>query len=540
MNKQLSIFLAFVVCLSISAISLHIDIPTAPTDIPTDPIDFPTDPTDIPTDPIDFPTDPIDIPIDSTDIPIIPTEIPIDSTDIPIDISLNENTYYVSTTGDNNNPGTLTAPWRTISHGVAHIAAGDTLYIRGGTYQEMVHIVVDGTASNPIMISDYPGEAVIVDGKGNTLPAHGSGAYLVRIDGDYLTFSNMTVQDSGEHGIGVFGSHSTIAYLTIHGNWRRGAGLGGDYETAEYLDVHDNVMVNYQGSTGQDPTALTAGRSPNYAIIRHCSVYRNWGIGLSTYESTHTIMEDNISYDNYSNNIYISDATDVLFQRNLIYSTGFMDAYGGTPQTGIALWDEIYNPASARITIVNNLVYGTKHCLQWLSGPLQEGSGMNQVLIANNTFVNSTKESCIYIKASPIHYNTSFKNNIVVQENNLPTIIVSASSGLHFSNNLWSKTPVAAAQGTGDIIGDPMLAKTNTFDNPLWFQLLSGSPAIDRAVVLEEVIDDYWQNPRGASPDMGANEYQGVLLPTPTNTGLSLVTKTATMTQSPTASPSPT
>jgi hypothetical protein len=100
-------------------------------------------------------------------------------------------------------------------------------------------------------------------------------------------------------------------------------------------------MVNYQGSTGQDPTALTAGRSPNYAIIRHCSVYRNWGIGLSTYESSHTIMEDNISYDNYSNNIYISDATDVLFQRNLVYSTGFMDTYGGTPQTGIAVGREI-------------------------------------------------------------------------------------------------------------------------------------------------------------------------------------------------------
>jgi hypothetical protein len=494
MSKPLSVGLAVIICFFICVISLRIDIPMIL------PVSAKSLHNDIPVN--------ISISVNST------------HKEISNDVSSNSNTYYVSTTGNNENPGTLSSPWRTISYGVTQIAAGDTLYIRGGTYQEIINIVVDGTLTDPIIISGYPGEAAIVDGIRNTLPEHDSGTYLVNIEGDYITFSNMTIQDSGEHGIGVFGSHSKIVYLSIHGNWRKGAGLSGDYETAEYLYVYDNGIVNYQGSTGQDPTALTAGRSPNHATIRHCSVYRNWGIGLSTYESTHTILEDNISYDNFSNNVYISDATEVLFQRNLVYSTGFMDMYGGVPQTGIALWDEIYNPASARITIINNLVYGTKHCLKWLSGPLGDGSGMNQVMIANNTFVNSTEESCIYIKDSPIHYNTKFVNNIVLQENNLPTIIVSASSGLDFSHNLWSKTPVAAARGPGDMIGDPMLAKIDTFANPLWYQLLSGSPAIDHAVVLEEVIDDYWKNPRGIHPDMGASQYQGAFSPIPSSTGV--------------------
>ena len=226
-------------------------------------------------------------------------------------------------------------------------------------------------------------------------------------------------------------------------------------------------------------------------------------------------MEDNISYDNYSNNIYISDATDVLFQRNLVYSTGFMDTYGGTPQTGIALWDERYNPASARITILNNLVYGTKYCLRWLSGPSGHDSGMNQVLIANNTFINSTQQACISIEDSPIHFNSTFVNNIVMQENDMPVIIVSPRSGLQFANNLWSKTPVRAAKGSGDIIGNPMLAMTNTFADPLWFQLLPGSPAIDHAVGLAEVKDDYWQILRREAPDIGAHEYQGESASTP-------------------------
>lgn len=97
----------------------------------------------------------------------------------------------------------------------------------------------------------------------------------------------------------------------------------------------------------------------------------------------------------------------------------------------------------------------------------------------------------------------------------MPVIIVSPRSGLQFANNLWSKTPVRAAKGSGDIIGNPMLAMTNTFADPLWFQLLPGSPAIDHAVGLAEVIDDYWQILRGEAPDIGAYEYQGESAPTP-------------------------
>ena len=186
MNKLLNIYIVFFVCLCLIAISLHIDNQTNHTDIPISNTDYPVDRTDTP-------IENTDTPIDSTDTPIDGTDTLLDSTDFPTGIPPDRNTYYVSTTGHDNNPGTVTAPWRTISYGVTHINAGDTLYIRGGTYQEMVHIHVDGTESNPIMISGYPGEAVIVDGKENTLPEHGSGAYLVRIEGDYVTFSNSTV-----------------------------------------------------------------------------------------------------------------------------------------------------------------------------------------------------------------------------------------------------------------------------------------------------------------------------------------------------------
>ena len=195
MKKPLNIYIALLVCLCLIAISLRIDIPADHTNIPIPGTEIPVFSTASPIDRTDTAKEITDIPSVSTATPIHGTDTPIDLTDTPTDVYPDGNSYYVSTTGDDNNLGTETTPWRTISHGVTQITAGDTLYIRGGTYQEMVIIDVDGTEFNPILISGFPGEEVVIDGKGNTLPEHGSGAYLVRIEGDYVTFSNATVQD---------------------------------------------------------------------------------------------------------------------------------------------------------------------------------------------------------------------------------------------------------------------------------------------------------------------------------------------------------
>src|SRR5664279_1798551 len=43
--------------------------------------------------------------------------------------------YYISPTGSDSNPGTLAAPWGTIQKGADTAVAGDTVWIRGGTYK---------------------------------------------------------------------------------------------------------------------------------------------------------------------------------------------------------------------------------------------------------------------------------------------------------------------------------------------------------------------------------------------------------------------
>src|SRR5438445_11089247 len=46
--------------------------------------------------------------------------------------------YYVSTTGNDANAGTLSAPWRTIQHAANSVHPGDTVQVEGGVYNETV------------------------------------------------------------------------------------------------------------------------------------------------------------------------------------------------------------------------------------------------------------------------------------------------------------------------------------------------------------------------------------------------------------------
>lgn len=66
---------------------------------------------------------------------------------------------------NNGGAGTLiTAPWCSISKAASTLVAGDTVYIRAGTYYEILTPSKGGTARNPITYARYGSETVIIDG----------------------------------------------------------------------------------------------------------------------------------------------------------------------------------------------------------------------------------------------------------------------------------------------------------------------------------------------------------------------------------------
>ena len=72
--------------------------------------------------------------------------------------------YYVSTAGNDKNRGTEEKPFRTIQKAADKMVAGDTCYVRGGTYRELVQPKHSGSKNKTIRFQAGLGEVVILSG----------------------------------------------------------------------------------------------------------------------------------------------------------------------------------------------------------------------------------------------------------------------------------------------------------------------------------------------------------------------------------------
>lgn len=72
--------------------------------------------------------------------------------------------WFVSPTGANSNPGTLAQPFQTIQQAANEAQPGDTVYILGGIYRETVTPANSGTPGEPITYTAYNNESVEIDG----------------------------------------------------------------------------------------------------------------------------------------------------------------------------------------------------------------------------------------------------------------------------------------------------------------------------------------------------------------------------------------
>jgi parallel beta-helix repeat protein len=444
-------------------------------------------------------------PVPPTATAVAPTATPIPPT--PQVTTPITGAYYVATNGSDSNPGTLEKPWRTIQYGVNQISAGETLYVRGGEYQEYVTVSRSGTSGNPIEVRAYPGETPVIDGNSYQLP--NTWGAMLKLSGSYIEVTGFEVRNSDYIGVLLAGAHNRVSEMNVHHGKENGILITGDYGIVENSEVWLNCLSNRNGVATRSGWAsgLSAARHPNNAVIRNNKVHDNWGEGLSTYEANGTLIEGNEVYDNYTGNIYISDVTNVVVQRNLVYTTGDTEVNQG-PRVGIMVGDELYNPASSDITIINNIVYGAYRNFYWWQGV--KGGGMKNIEVVNNTFVNSRGSENIRINCGE-HSNTMIANNLVVQEDGTAIALV-CGGGLTIENNLWSKRPPTSARGNGDVVGDPelMLPVGGGFVQPdlNFFKFSNTSPAIDHGKVIASVQEDFFQQQRDNMPDIGAYEVQ--------------------------------
>jgi hypothetical protein len=97
--------------------------------------------------------------------------------------------YYVSPTGSDSNPGTQASPFATVQKANNSAAAGDTIWMRAGTYSSTGQITLSksGTSdTNRTKIWAYSGEVPILDFSNYSLASSGSDNPAITVTGSWM------------------------------------------------------------------------------------------------------------------------------------------------------------------------------------------------------------------------------------------------------------------------------------------------------------------------------------------------------------------
>lgn len=439
-------------------------------------------------------------------------------------------TYYLATAaggGNDSNDGLAPTdeggghgPWLTWEASDSKPVAGDTLLVRGGTYQPtaMVSFNKNGNSGAHITVMPYQGETVIVDGNNYTVSS--LSWTLIDLYGDYIDISDIEIRYSGGSGLWLRGDYCTATGIYSHHVMEssilvKGAGCVVDGCISDYAS-----MKNEDDAEGAQSNAISCRNPATDCIIRNCTCSHSWGEGIALGDVTDCTIEDCVSYD-CKLNFYIVDSSGCTFQRNLGYVTNDNPLreglFGEEAEAdhlqqcfSVATEDEGYGISTTNNTIINNIMKG---------GTVNYRFGnIKRSLVAHNTsdtavdYPTAALFANIWISSVDMD-GATFRDNIVIQ-GDVDDIGTHAGTNMTTDHNAYDVTPTDTTfTGTGDVVGDPKIARTgSTAAGELtgeYFKLQSDSPCINAGVNVQ-VCEDYFKQyrPIGA-PDIGAHEYDG-------------------------------
>ncbi|KAH8901261.1 pectin lyase-like protein [Thozetella sp. PMI_491] len=198
---------------------------------------------------------------------------------------------YVSPSGTGS--GSMTAPYGSIQSAVNAAVAGDTIYLRAGTYSPTsnIQITKSGKLTSPITLRSYQKEKVIIDGEGLPGTPYGVGESLpngergiLHIEkANYWKFYNLELIN-GPYGVYARdASHNYYELLSTHDNYESGFQLQGtsSNNTVVYLDSYRNRDPRKNGESA-DGFACKEG-SGEGNVLRNARLWDNVDDGLDLY-----------------------------------------------------------------------------------------------------------------------------------------------------------------------------------------------------------------------------------------------------------------
>ncbi|HVM59826.1 MAG TPA: PKD domain-containing protein [Verrucomicrobiae bacterium] len=196
------------------------------------------------------------------------------------------NTYYVATNGNDTASGTSTnTPWRTPERGIASVTAGDTLYVRGGTYMltNQVKTAKAGTAANYCNLWAYPGEHPFFNA--TNLASGNRGIYISK---DFWYVKGIEVGFAPDNGIIIGSGSNIIEGCVIHDNQNDGMTLGSTTVQAHHnlilnCDSYRNFQASSGGNNGDGYSAKQGCGVSN--VFQGCRSYLNSDDGWDFYDN---------------------------------------------------------------------------------------------------------------------------------------------------------------------------------------------------------------------------------------------------------------
>lgn len=356
-----------------------------------------------------------------------------------------EKVYYVSVDGSDENPGTLKAPWRTIQKAANTLVAGETVLVRGGVYEEFVHIRRSGSATEGfITFRAYPGERPILEGK-NLKPSDDHDSLLLISKASFIAVHGFEIRGlstySANHYISGFkvnggGSYISIINNNIHSisNHSSNGNAHGLVVYGDSITPISNIIIS-----GNEVHHLVSGSSESLTldgnvkdfVITYNKVHDNNNIGIDIIGHYNTcpapcidqarngIVSNNVVYniDTASNpaygglghraaaGIYVDGGTNIIVENNEVYNSNF----------GVELASEIYGKTTSNVILRNNFLHHNHGAGIIMGGSgIDNGGSRQNVVIHNKLYMNDTMDQG-YGEITLQNYNVDniFANNMI-------------------------------------------------------------------------------------------------------------------------------
>jgi len=325
-----------------------------------------------------------------------------------LQLSGSPSTYFVSLGGNDSNPGSETQPFATIQKAVDVAVAGDTVFVRGGTYSltATISISKSGTTEACYTLKSYPGERAILDFSGQAMGGSNRG---FMISGSYWHIEGFDITGAGDNGMKIDeGVHNRIINCAFYRNRDSGLqmGSGASYNEVINCDSYYNADPTDYGDADGFAAKLDVGVE-NY--FYGCRAWKNCDDGWDGYlrgtDNASTILENCWAFENG----YLEDGTDPGSQAN---GNGFK--MGGSDDKTL----------SHDFTLKNCLSFDNK------AKGFDQNSNMGSMILYNCTGYNNLAGNYVIYKELADGKVLIIKNSLALGETgNLADFAVQATNG---------------------------------------------------------------------------------------------------------------